>query len=149
MAENHVIGVNNTIPWSIKEDMIHFKELTMGWPCIMGRKTWESLPTHPLPGRLNIVVSKGDSHLFSGAEVFPSLHEAIHHCENYKKVFICGGAAVYREALVLANKIELTLIHRNFDGDTFFPNIDPALWEQTFITEGDTFSFITYIKKLN
>jgi len=146
MAENRVIGINNTLPWSIKEDMEHFRKLTKGWPCIMGRKTWESLPKRPLPGRLNIVISKGDSHLFSGAAVFSSLQEAVQHCADYKKIFICGGAAVYREAMALANKIELTLIHQHYDGDAYFPEIDPALWEKTDVMEGNGFSFISYGK---
>ena len=118
MAENRVIGKNNTLPWSLKADMAHFKEMTMGFPCIMGRKTWESLPKRPLPGRPNIVISRTLSALVEpgGVAVFPSLQEAIQHYAGYDKIFICGGAALYREALTVANKIELTLIHRQYEG---------------------------------
>ena len=157
MAKNRVIGRDNALPWSLKEDMAHFRELTTGWPCIMGRKTWESLPKRPLPGRLNIVVSKngvsatdGGGHFFSGAEVFPSLQAAIQRCEGYEKVFICGGASVYREALswhpsgCLANRIELTVIHKEYDGDVFFPEIDPAVWAKTNTVDCDGFSFESY-----
>jgi dihydrofolate reductase len=147
MAENRVIGKNNTLPWSLKADMAHFKELTTGWPCVMGRKTWESLPKRPLPGRANIVISRTLSATAApGAMVFPSLQEAIQHCAEFEKIFICGGATLYREALAVANKIELTLIHGQYDGDTFFPEIDPALWEKTNSVDFDDFSFISYSK---
>jgi dihydrofolate reductase len=150
MAENRAIGIRNALPWSLKEDMARFRKLTEGWPCIMGRKTWESLPKKPLPGRLNIVISRTlpaveDS--FSGALAFSSLEEALRHCAEYQKVFICGGASVYAEALALADKIELTVIHRRYDGDVFFPEIDSRQWEKTTTADFDGFSFISYSKK--
>jgi dihydrofolate reductase len=148
MAENRVIGLHNALPWSLKEDMAHFRKLTAGWPCIMGRKTWESLPKKPLPGRLNIVISRtlpADS--LSGALTFSSLGEALRHCAEFQKVFICGGASVYAEALALADKIELTVIHRHYDGDAFFPEIDSLQWEKTAEADFDGFSFISYSKK--
>ena len=147
MAENRVIGKSNALPWSLKEDMAHFRELTSGCPCIMGRKTWESLPKRPLPGRLNIVLSRSDGSLFEGAAVFPSLQEAIQHCTGYQKVFICGGESIYREALAVATKIELTEIHDQYEGDAFFPQIDPAQWIVTGKQDFDGFSFISYSKK--
>ena len=147
MSENRVIGRNNVMPWLIKEEMAHFTKLTKGWPCIMGRKTWESLPKKPLPGRLNIVVSQAlaaDS--LQDAAIFPSLPDAVEYCASYEKTFICGGEAIYRQALALANKIELTLIHREYQGDTFFPEVDTAFWVETKTVRFDTFSFITYTK---
>ena len=150
MAENRVIGKGSGLPWSLKEDMTRFRELTKGWPCIMGRKTWESLPRRPLPGRLNIIVSGtmiADSAPAANVKIFSSLSAAIQHCSAYEKTFICGGAAIYREALPLANKIELTLIHDQYEGDVFFPEIDSALWSKTGTADFDTFSFITYTKK--
>ena len=121
MAENRVIGKNNTLPWSLKADMAHFKELTTGWPCVMGRKTWESLPKRPLPGRPNIIVSRSlPAEAAPQAAVFSSLREAVQHCADYQKIFICGGASIYREALPLAHKIELTVIHQQYEGDAFF-----------------------------
>jgi dihydrofolate reductase len=148
-AENGVIGNNNALPWSLKADMAHFRELTLGWPCIMGRKTWESLPKRPLPKRPNIIISRtmpagtapGGAPV---AAVFSSLQAAIQHCAEYEKVFICGGASIYREALPLANKIELTVIHRQYEGDAYFPEIDPALWVKTGIVDFDGYSFICY-----
>lgn len=147
MAENRVIGNNNRLPWSLKADMVHFRELTTGWPCVMGRKTWESLPKRPLPGRPNIIVSRTMSPgTAEGAAVLPSLPQAIEHCAGYDKVFICGGASMYREALPLAHTIELTLIRQPYDGDTFFPEIDPAQWVVTSTADFDGFSFIRYSK---
>jgi dihydrofolate reductase len=159
MAENRVIGKDNALPWPLKEGLGNFKELTMGWPCIMGRKTWESLPKRPLPGRLNIVVSRALSLEASsvpknelcpqGVKIVSSLPAAIEHCVGYEKIFICGGEAIYKQTLELANKIELTLLHKSYDGDTFFPEIDSACWEITNTVNFDTFSFITYTKKNN
>jgi len=188
MAENRVIGKDNVIPWSLKEDMAHFSRLTKGWPCIMGRKTWESLPRKPLPERINIIISgkmtkemlalslkslKSSSvpqaELCPQARVlslklssvpkpelcpqeppniiiFPSLPAAIEKCSEYEKIFICGGEAIYKQALALADKIELTVIHKQYEGDTFFPEIDAARWNITNKEDFDDFSFITYTK---
>jgi dihydrofolate reductase len=123
--------------------MDHFRKLTRGWPCVMGRKTWESLPKRPLPGRLNAVVSR-TLEVIPEAEVFPSLQAAIQRCASYAKIFICGGATIYREALPLADKIELTVIRQNHEGDAFFPEIDPAVWEKTDTEDFDIFSFVSY-----
>ncbi|MDR1618751.1 MAG: dihydrofolate reductase [Treponema sp.] len=150
MAENRVIGKDNALPWSLREDMIRFRELTLGHPCIMGRKTWESLPKKPLPGRLNIVISsQGQAALAGNREgvlVVPSLGEAIRRCGDGGKVFICGGASVYREALAVAGVIELTLIHKEYEGDAFFPEIDPRFWRKVSSEDYETFSFIRYNK---
>jgi dihydrofolate reductase len=150
MAENRAIGKNNALPWSLKEDMAHFKELTVGWPCIMGRKTWDSLPKKPLPGRPNIVISKTtvvDS--LYDVKIFSSLSTAVEYCSGFEKVFICGGEAIYRQAFPLADKIELTLIHRQYDGDAFFPEIDAMRWTVANAVHFDKFSFITYTKNQN
>ena len=147
MAENRVIGKDNALPWSLKEDMAHFRELTAGYPCVMGRKTWESLPKRPLPGRLNIVISRSlSAENVPGAAVLPSLEDAIRHCADYEKIFICGGVSIYAEALTFANTIELTLIHKQYEGDTYFPKIDPALWVVQDRQDFDGYSFITYRK---
>ena len=149
MAENRVIGKNNSIPWSNKQDMEHFRELTKGSPCIMGRKTWESLPRKPLPGRLNIVVSKSlPISAALGAVVLPSLQTAIEICAAYEKIFICGGETIYRQAMEVANKIELTIIHKQYEGDTYFPNIDDC-WDVICRESYDALSFFTYIKDID
>ncbi|MDR1836190.1 MAG: dihydrofolate reductase [Treponema sp.] len=157
MAENRVIGKNNALPWSLKEDMAHFRQLTNGWPCIMGRKTWESLPKKPLPGRLNIVISgtmtedslPAGSPVSRNVKIFPSLQAAAEHCAGYERIFICGGETVYRQALNLADKIELTVIHKHYEGDAFFPEIEPAFWNAVKTVNFDTFSFITYTRTSN
>jgi dihydrofolate reductase len=143
MSENRVIGINNTLPWSLKADMERFKKITLGQPCVMGRKTWESLPKRPLAGRPNIVISRSLGGV-TGARVFPSLQEAVQYYVGYEKLFICGGASVYAEALPFASKIELTVIHRQYEGDVFFPEIDNALWQITNTEDFDGFSFISY-----
>jgi len=149
MSENRVIGKNNALPWSLKADMERFKKITLGWPCVMGRKTWESLPKRPLSGRSNIIISRSlngasQSDAMTEAKVFPSLREAVQHCAGYEKVFICGGASVYADALPLADRIELTVIHKQYEGDAFFPEIDPAIWQITNTEDFDGFSFISY-----
>jgi dihydrofolate reductase len=156
ISENNVIGKDNAIPWSIKEDLAHFKELTLGWPCIMGRKTWESLPKRPLPGRLNIIVSGSlkNANLVSPGvtestkvKICSSLSAAIEHCAAYQKIFICGGASIYHEAIPLAHTMELTHIHSSYDGDTFFPPIDPTVWVKTASVDFDKFSWVSYSKR--
>ncbi|MDR1239139.1 MAG: dihydrofolate reductase [Treponema sp.] len=147
MAENGIIGRGNALPWSVREDMIHFKELTTGWPCIMGRKTWDSLPRRPLPRRPNLIISASLKEAPEGAEVFPSLSGAIAFCAGYDKVFICGGASIYREALPLATKMELTVIHGRYEGDVFFPEIDSKSWEKTTVRDGAVCSFVRYTRK--
>jgi dihydrofolate reductase len=159
MAENRVIGRGNTMPWSIKGNLAHFKEMTMGWPCIMGRKTWESLPKKLLPGRLNIVVSSTlavssvprselcpQEQALSPVEIFNSISGAIDRCASHEKVFICGGESIYRQALSLADKIDLTLIKGRYEGDTFFPEIDNVCWKVVNSEDFNEYSIITYIK---
>jgi dihydrofolate reductase len=161
MAKNRVIGKNNALPWHLKEDLIHFKELTSGCPCVMGRRTWDSLPKRPLPDRLNIIVTRTlDGAAFAGTpmvKALPSLSAAIDYCAKLQpsaaqsaaekqKIFICGGESIYREALPLAQKIELTLINQNYEGDAFFPEIDYTQWKQIQKKDFDTYSFITFTR---
>jgi dihydrofolate reductase len=156
MAENRVIGKNNALPWRLKADMIHFKELTSGYPCVMGRRTWESLPKRPLPGRLNVIVTRTlDTPAFADTpmvKALPSLAAAIEYCAKMQpaaaegKIFICGGESMYRESLPLAHKIELTVLRQNYEGDAFFPEIDLTQWKQTKQEDFDTYSFISYTK---
>jgi dihydrofolate reductase len=146
MAENRVIGRDNALPWAVREDMLHFKELTAGCPCIMGRKTWESLPRRPLPGRPNLIISASMTEAPGGARVFPSLPAAIGFCAADPKVFICGGASIYREAQQYANKMELTVIQGYYEGDAFFPEIDPKIWEKTGALDRGICTFVSYIK---
>jgi len=154
-----VIGKNNDLPWHIKEDMIHFKTLTAGFPCIMGRKTWDSLPKKPLPGRRNIVITRTPEALKTKAsEAMPfacepetffavsSIKEALERCADAEKVFICGGASVYGAALPFADALEITLVKGEIEGDAFFPEIDFSQWKEAAREDHDSFSFLRYIK---
>jgi dihydrofolate reductase len=120
MAKNGVIGRNNTLPWRLKGDLAHFKAVTFGHPVLMGRKTWESLG-RPLPGRRNLVVTRDPSYVAQGAEVFGSPEEALQTLD-YDRVFVIGGAELYRQLLDRADVLMLTEIHADVAGDAHFPN---------------------------
>lgn len=122
MAANRVIGRNNAIPWQIPEEMAHFKKTTMGHPLIMGRKTYASIGG-PLPGRRNIIVTASPSFQpHPDCTVAVSLAQAITLCAGAEKVFVIGGAQLYQAALPLAHTLILTVIGKDFEGDTFFPD---------------------------
>lgn len=146
VSENNVIGKGNRIPWKIKEDLQRFKALTLGWPCIMGRKTYESLPLKPLTGRKNIIITRRLNSQYEDAFVFDSLSHAIDFCKNFNKIYICGGFRLYQEALLFANRIELTRIHKKVTGDVFFPLIDFSEWQICNKVEYTDFSFISYLR---
>jgi len=137
VAENGVIGKGGNLPWRIPEDMRWFKEKTLGKPCIMGRKTWESLPKKPLTGRTNIVVTRGESFTAEGAIVAPTLDHALAAAlgEGPGEIMIIGGAEIYRATLPKADRIYLTRVHSEFEGDAFFPKIDRDEWVETVVGE--------------
>lgn len=128
IAENGTIGDKNTLLWNIKEDMRHFRTITTGHPVIMGRKTYESIG-RPLPKRTNVVITRSDS-TFEGCSVAHSLEEAIEMFPPEEEIFIIGGAQIYAAALPLADKLYLTIVHRNYEGDTSFPQLDMAEWNE-------------------
>ena len=124
MTEDRVIGINNRLPWHLSEDLKRFKKITMGHPVIMGRKTFESIG-RPLPGRQNIVVSENKSYRAEGAVVVQNLEEALNAGgELSEEKFVIGGARLFEAGLKMADKIYLTLIHRSFEGDVYFPLLD-------------------------
>jgi dihydrofolate reductase len=145
VAKNTVIGKDGKIPWHITEDFMRFKKLTMGCPIIMGRKTFESLPIKPLPGRQNIVVSRDFSHTHT--IVKPSIEDAISFCKDEPKVFIIGGASIYEQAMKYANMLELTFIDRDYEGDVFFPKVNFDEWSLVKKEDKGWYSFNTYVKK--
>ncbi len=123
------IGRGGDLLYHIREDLRRFKALTMGAPIIMGRKTFESLPLGPLPGRRNIVVTRNPDFDTKGAERASSLTEAVKMCADAQRVFVIGGGEIYREALEIADDVELTLIDAVApDADTFFSPFDPSVW---------------------
>ncbi|WP_184541724.1 dihydrofolate reductase [Mucilaginibacter sp. FT3.2] len=127
-AKNHAIGKNNQLLWYLPNDLKHFKDVTSGHTVIMGRKTFDSVGK-PLPRRRNIVVTRQDIAI-EGCEVVKSIEAAVALCASEEEVFIIGGAEIYRQALHLTNRIYLTLIDQDFDGDTFFPTLDPTEWKE-------------------
>ncbi len=131
MAENRVIGLKNQLPWHLSADLKRFKQITMGFPIIMGRKTYESIG-RPLPGRQNILISRNPSFKAEGCQVFHDLDDAIQMAVSaYEQVFVIGGATLYAEALKWASRIYLTQVHAQIDGDTFFPEFASLDWSET------------------
>src|ERR1700744_5083292 len=129
IGENNAIGKNNQLLWHLPADLKHFKNKTAGHTIIMGRKTFDSVGK-PLPKRRNIVVTRQDITI-PGCEVVKSIEEGLALCEGEDEVFIGGGAEIYRQAMHLTDIIYLTIIHKNFDADTLFPEIDYKIWKET------------------
>ena len=149
-ASNGVIGRDGKLPWHLPEDLAHFKRTTLGCSVIMGRKTWDSLPPkfRPLPGRLNIVITRQSDWQAAGAQRAGSLDEALRHCPAGGDAWIIGGAEIYAQTLPLASTAVVTDIEAPFDGDAFAPQFGPD-WVETrrerhLSTTGLAFSFVTY-----
>jgi dihydrofolate reductase len=147
MAKNGVIGMKGAIPWRIADDLKRFKQLTMGKAIVMGRKTWDSLPRKPLPGRDNIVVTRQRDWSADGAIVTHSLTEAL---AGKADVSVIGGGEIYRETLAHASRIELTEVHRDFEGDAYFA-FDRTQWreiarEDHVTPDGLAYSYVTLIR---
>mgnify|MGYP003590076374 FL=1 len=154
VAQNRAIGKDNHLLCHLPEDMRHFREVTLGRPVIMGRKTWESLPEAfcPLPGRNNIVVSRNAAYQAEGATVASSLEDAIAQAGNVEQINIIGGADIFRLALPMADVLDMTEIDASFDADTFFPEFLPEDWQETSrktqqSESGPTFSFVEYRRR--
>ena len=128
IAQNGTIGDKNSLLWHIKEDMRFFRTTTSGHAVIMGRKTFESLGSKPLPKRKNIVITRAERD-FEGAFTAHSLQEAIAMAEGDEEIFIIGGAQIYAEALSVADRMYITRVERDYEGDTSFPEIDYAKWQ--------------------
>ncbi|MGD9953377.1 MAG: dihydrofolate reductase [Burkholderiales bacterium] len=148
VAANGVIGSEGRLPWHLPEDLRHFKQLTLGHPVVMGRKTWESLG-RALPGRENIVVTRSPGYEAADAHVAASLEAALALCAGQSVVFVIGGAELYAAALPLADGLVLTEIHRDYPGDVRFPDFDRAAWRETqrkaqANTDGPRFDFVLY-----
>jgi dihydrofolate reductase len=148
-ADNNVIGKDNAMPWHIPEDFKHFKAVTMGKPCIMGRKTFESILASlgkPLPGRLNIIVS-GRNYQHEGALTCKDLQEAVDQAAKTDTDEICivGGGQIYTQAIDsgLADRVYLTRVHQSPDGDAFFPALGPE-WKETARDDRDGYSFLIF-----
>ena len=151
-AANGVIGANGTLPWHLPEDLAHFKRTTLGCPVIMGRKTWDSLPSkfRPLPGRTNIVVTRQENWKENGAQSASNLREALQFCEQSADVWVIGGAQLYALAEPMAQTAVVTEIEKDFEGDAFAPTLG-NVWHETsrerhVAADGLPFSFVTYTR---
>ena len=154
VARNGVIGRDGAIPWRIPGDMRRFRELTMGHPVVMGRRTWDSLPDsfRPLPGRRNIVVTRNPEWHAEGAERAGSLGEALQVVECADRVFVIGGAQLYADALPLADELLLTEVDAEVEGDTIFPTWDREEFDEASRelhgTDGEMpFAFVSYRRR--
>ena len=158
VARNRVIGKDNRLLWNIPEDMAHFKTLTAGHTVVMGRKTWESLPPRfrPLPNRRNIVISHQTDYTAPGAEVAASLENALKLASTLgpaadsmvaATVFVIGGEQIYTQALAVANRLEITEVDLEPEGDAWFPAIAAVDWEKEVKTRGAGFAFATYRRR--
>lgn len=146
---NRVIGVNNELPWHIPEELAYFKKVSMGKAMIMGRKTFESIGK-PLPGRLNIIITRNREYTAEGTVVVHDLKEAILKASEFSdEVVIIGGSEIFRIAIGIADRLYITFIQKNFEGDTFFPPYG-AEWnlvsasEDHFSKEGIPYSYLIY-----
>jgi dihydrofolate reductase len=128
IAENMGIGKNNDLLWHIPEDMKRFKRITSGHPVIMGKRTFESLPRGPLPNRRNIVITDTIGEQIEGCEMAYSIEDAVAKCLPEEENFIIGGASVYNQFLPITDRLYLTRVHKSFEADVFFPEIDLSLW---------------------
>lgn len=148
VANNNVIGQHNTLPWHLPKDLKRFKALTMGHHIIMGRKTYESLG-RLLPGRTTVIVTRNKHYHVEGAVIVHSLKQALEACQDDAEVFLIGGAELYKIGLAHADKLYITEVHNDFDGDAFLPIFDVVHWQETSrekhrAENGLTFSYVTY-----
>ena len=148
VASNGIIGADGKLPWHLPEDLKHFKSLTLGHPIIMGRKTWQSLGK-ALPGRENIVVTRRAGYDAPGAAVANSLEAALALCAGEPVAFVIGGHRLFVESLPIASGLVLTEIHRDYQGDTSFPELNRSQWRETqrqahAAKDGMRFDFVLY-----
>lgn len=154
IAQNNAIGCENKLLWHIPGDLKRFKEITMGHTIVMGMSTYHSLPVKPLPGRRNIVMTRKQDIELPGCEIANSLEMALDMLDQDKENFIIGGAQIYEAFMPYVDKMIITIVHRDFEADTFFPEIDFSEWEEIEREDivdsyglGFDYSNITYIRK--
>ena len=149
IAKNNCIGINNRIPWNLPEDFQYFKKITLGKTVLMGETTFKSILDYigkPLPGRQTAVLTLNKDFVApAGVRVFSSLDEAWEKLKD-EDVFVCGGASVYRQTVNRVDRLYITLVDQEPDGDVFFPPIDPNLWQEDWRESRDGYAFVTYKK---
>jgi dihydrofolate reductase len=129
VSEDWGIGKNNELLWHISEDLKRFKNLTTGKTILMGKKTWESLPRKPLPGRKNIVLTDNPDEVIEGSVTAYSIKDALDKCDGSEEIFVIGGGSIYRQFMPLADRLYITHVHLKASADVYFPVIDPGEWE--------------------
>jgi len=156
IAENYAIGKDNDLLWHIPDDLKRFKRITTGHKVIMGKKTYLSLPFRPLKNRENIVITDNPRDVFAGCTVVYSIAEAIKLCKPGEENFVIGGASVYKQFLPFTDRLYLTVIHKEFEGDVFFPDIHFEEWkpvsQENFPVDeqlGFAYSYLVYDRKKN
>ncbi|MFH0842004.1 MAG: dihydrofolate reductase [Bacteroidota bacterium] len=151
VSEDLGIGRNNDLLWHIPEDLKRFKNLTYGNTVVMGRRTWESLPRKPLPGRTNIVITDIPNERFEGAETTYSVDDALAKCEKDKEIFIMGGGSIYRQFMPLADRLYITHVHKKTPADIYFPKIDRRTWkvveEEEFKSGEVPYTYVIYERR--
>lgn len=135
MADNRVIGIENRLPWKLPADMKWFRENTMGKPIIMGRLTFESFGAKPLPGRRNVIISRNPEYAAEGVDVYTSIEDALDATQDNEEVMIIGGMSLYKQSLPFADRLYMTLIHADVEGDAWFPEFDLQDWSETNRTD--------------
>lgn len=153
VAENNALGKNNDLLWHLPNDFKRFKELTSGHYIIMGRKTFESFPK-PLPNRTHIVISRQKNYQPEGCKVVTDLESAIAACPKNETIYIIGGGEIYKQAIPIANQLDITRVHHSFEADVYFPEIDLKIWKlttQTFNSKDEKhrydYSYQTFVRK--
>ncbi|AEG02890.1 dihydrofolate reductase [Methylomonas methanica] len=150
MASNRVIGLNGMMPWHLSADLKRFKQITLGSPIMMGRKTFDAIG-RPLPGRENLIISRNPDYRQPGCRIFADIDGALEYAQVCPEVFVIGGATLYEALLPQADFVYLTLIHREFAGDTYFPEIDYSAWrtlERVEVTDDPAVDFSYSFLKL-
>ena len=146
LAKNGVIGKDNQLPWGIKKDMKRFKKLTLKKPVIMGRKTYKSIGK-PLPDRINIILTRKKNLEIPGCKTFNSIKKVLEFTKEFEETFVIGGDSIYKQFLPLTKKMYLTIIDKEFGGDTYFPDYNNEKWKKVEEENFDNFKFITLEKK--
>lgn len=154
VSDDWGIGRDNDLLWHIPEDLKRFKRLTMGKCIIMGKKTWESLPRKPLPGRKNIVITDIPSECIDCSVTAYSIEDAINKCDKYEEAFVIGGGSIYRQFMNIADRLYITHVHRKAPADVWFPKIDLRKWRiierEEFVSEDNyriPYSYVIYERK--
>lgn len=144
LSENGVIGNENALPWHYPEDLQYFKKMTLGKPVIMGRRTFESMKSRPLPNRLNIILTQDRNFQAQGCTIVYSELEALAAAQDVPEVMVIGGEMIFKIFLPLASRMYLTFIHKKVQGDTFFPEVDWTLWKKISEEKQNELSFLVF-----